>query len=185
MRRRYRTVYVAHEQVTCLREVLADLRPNTRALADFQIVFGGLPHLIAGEVSWEFREKRVLAPATIQLREGELIDIDDVVVRQRLEHRHATLLNRYSMDHLNIGEIRSEMRVVTQTMSGTLYDEGAAGIRFRSKLDDLPCIVLFEGKASLSPAGRPEPMTAPIPPLLQVCDEYDLILRQRQVGSRQ
>ncbi|MBV9279481.1 MAG: RES domain-containing protein [Chloroflexi bacterium] len=28
--RRFRTLYVAHEPVTCLREVLADLRPNTK-----------------------------------------------------------------------------------------------------------------------------------------------------------
>ena len=178
--RGYRTLHVAHEQVTCLREVLADLRPNTKALADFQELFGGSAHLIAGEVSWEFREKRVLAPARIQILEGELVDIDDVAVLQGLERRHAALLYQYGMDHLNIGEIRSEVRVVTQTISGTLYDERAAGIRFRSKLDDLPCIALFEGRAILSPAGNPEPLTNPIPALLQVRDEYNLVLRQQK-----
>jgi len=179
LHRRYRTLYVANEQETCLREVLADLRPNTKALADFHELFGGSPHLIAGEVSWDFREKHVLVPATIQILEGELVDIDEVRVRRRLEHRHAVLLHQHGMDHLDIGEIRSGERIVTQSVSRTLYDEGRAGIRFRSRLDDRPCIALFEGRAVLSPAGNPESLTNPIPALLQVCDEYNLVLREQ------
>lgn len=179
-RRRYRTLYVAEQQVTCLREVLADLRPNTKALTDFQEVFGSSPYLIAGEVSWEFRWKRVLAPARIHLLEGDLVNLDEVAVRRRLERRHSAILQQYGMDYLDISEIRSDARIITQTISGSLYDEGAAGIRFRSRLDDLPCIVLFDGRAILSSAGDPLPLTNPIPALLQVCDEYNLVLRQQE-----
>lgn len=176
--RRFRTLYVASEPVTCLREVLADLRPNTRVLADFQEVFGHSPHLLAGEVSWAFRTKHLLAPAQIQLLTGALVDVDDVVVRQRLEHHHATLLHQHGRAHLNIGDARSEVRAVTQTIAATLFDDGAAGIRFRSKLDDLRCIALFEGRAVLCPTGDPASLTRPIPALLRVCDEYNLVLRQ-------
>ncbi len=178
--RRYRTVYVAFEDLTCVREVLADLRPNTRALAEFQELFGSSNLLIAGEVSWGFREKRVLAPARIRILEGKIVDIDDIDVRRRLEVQHAALLHRHGMEHLNTSEVRSETRAVTQTISAALFDEGAAGIRFRSKLDDLPCVVLFEGRAVLNGAGDPEPLTSPIPALLQVCDEFNLVLRQKK-----
>jgi hypothetical protein len=173
----YRTVYCAQERLTCVREVLADFRPNTKALADFQNAFGSVPpYLVAGEVPWGFRRKRVLAPAAIETT-GPLVDLDNVPVRQDLERRLFDLLYRHGMDHLDIGNVRSNDREVTQTISRSLYDDGAAGIRFRSRLDDRPCSVLFEGRARLVSAGEPEPLTDPIPELLQVCDEYSLVLR--------
>ena len=53
-KREYRTIYAADEKTTCLREVLADLRQNKKALADFEKTFGAddallsaLPELIA------------------------------------------------------------------------------------------------------------------------------------------
>ena len=68
-------------------------------------------------------------------------------------------------------------RPVTQAISRSLYDEGAAGVRFRSNLDDQPCTALFEGRGRLEPAGAPIPLTRDVPELLQVCAEYSLVLR--------
>jgi RES domain len=178
VQRLYRSLYVARDKLTCLREVLADLRANTKALTDFQELFANEPFVIAGQVSAEFRQKRVLAPATIRILQGEFVDVDNVDVRTELEQRHASLLHEHGMNHLNIGEIRSDTRVVTQTISRSLYDQGAAGIVFHSRLDDCPCVALFESRANLIPAGDLEPLTDDVPELLRVCDEYNLVLRQ-------
>jgi hypothetical protein len=81
------------------------------------------------------------------------------------------------MDHLDIGDVRSTVRRVTQAVAGSLFDDGAAGLFFRSRLDDQLCIALFEGRADLAPAGVPLPLTEPLPALLQVCSEFNLVLR--------
>jgi hypothetical protein len=39
-RREYRTIYAADKKETCLREVLADLRPDKKAVAEFKKLFG-------------------------------------------------------------------------------------------------------------------------------------------------
>ena len=76
------------------------------------------------------------------------------------------------MEHLNISEVRSRTRPVTQAISRTLYEDGAAGVRFRSNLDDHPCTALFEGRSHLEPTGVPIVLTRDVPELLRVCAEY-------------
>ena len=49
----------------------------------------------------------------------------------------------------NIAEIRSHTRIVTQTISRSLYEQGAGGVMFGSNHDDQPCYALFEGHARL------------------------------------
>ena len=68
--------------------------------------------------------------------------------------------------------------MVTQTISRALFEEGAAGVRFRSNLDDQPCAALFEGRARLEPRGKAVPLRADVEELLQVCAEYGLVLRR-------
>jgi hypothetical protein len=181
-RQQYRTLYCAEHPVTCLREVLADLRPNAKARADFEAFqhAQGLPeteiHRPAGEVRLAWRQQHVLAPATVR-RNGPLADLDDPALRERLADSHAALLVQHGLDYLNIAEIRSKTRIVTQTIGRDLYERGAAGLLFRSNLDDHRCIVLFEGRAELQPDGNPTPLTEDVPELLTVCGEYGLILQ--------
>jgi len=176
--REYRTLYCAVERITCLREVLGDVSPNAKAVAEFQEVFGTTStHILpAGVVSWPWREANVLAPGRIAAHE-DLVNVDDVTARRRLESQHAALLAEYGMEHLYISEVRSIQRPVTQRIGRSLYEEGAAGVLYRSNRDDLVCVALFEGAAHLESDGPFEPMTAASPELLQVCDEYNLILR--------
>ena len=174
--RQFRSLYCSAQRLTCLREVLADFRLNTKAIAEFRELFGESAQLPRGKVPLAFRARTVLAGATIHLRDGNLVDIDSVVVRAGLEERLARLLADYGMDHLNIGEIRSEDRAVTQTIARVLYDDGAAGIIFKSKLDDEPCAALFERRAYLASNGVFEPLSGAFPDLLQVCAEYGLVL---------
>lgn len=177
--RSYRTLYTASEPITCIRERLVPLRPETKALADFDNIFGHAAHFIAGEVGWKFREEHVLVPAEIGISLGAIIDVEDITVRQHLAQCHAALLHKAGIAHLDLGELRSVSRKITQAFSRSLYDEGASGILFRSKLDNQPCVALFEDRAFLSLAGEPESLTKPLPTLLQVCSEYNLILREQ------
>jgi hypothetical protein len=172
-------LYAAERALTCLREVLADLRPNTKALSDFERIFGRsyVGIIPAGEVKKEWREQHVLAKAWI-IRSGKLIDVEEINVREQLTRRYARLLKDHGMDHLDLAQVRSDSRVVTQTISRSLFEDGAAGIRFRSKLDDGRCIVIFEGRAVFKPAGGSVPLANDLPELLQVCSEFSLILRK-------
>ena len=82
------------------------------------------------------------------------------------------------MDHLDISEVRGRRRAVTQALSRWLFERGA-GIAYRSNLDDLPCLALFEGRAFLTPEGESEHLTNLPPELIQVIEELGLRLATR------
>jgi hypothetical protein len=148
-------------------------------LAEFEELFGPDAGVTAaaGAVTAQWRAERVLAPARMVL-DGEMIDVDDPATRNRLEHEHAALLAEHGMAHLDVAEVRSRTRVVTQRIGRTLYERGAAGVRFGSNLDDRPCFALFEARGHLEPrAGEPPlDLTVDLAILVQVCDEYGLHL---------
>jgi hypothetical protein len=178
-RRAYRTLYCAQEAITCLREVLADLRPNAAALTELEELFGpdaGL-RAAAGAVTEEWRAQRVLAPAAMEA-DGALIDVDDPATRAALEREHAALLAAHDMPHLDVTEIRSRTRAVTQAIGRALYEHGAPGVRFGSNLDDQPCYALFEarGRLHLAPGEPPLELTPDLAILRTVCTEYGLNL---------
>jgi hypothetical protein len=181
-RREFRTLYCARLTETCIREVLADLRPNAKARSDFAQwqLAQGIPsdqlRQPTREVSARWRESHILASAGVN-REGPLVDIDRPSIRFELEERHAELLAEHGMSYLNIAEVRSRNRIVTQTIARDLYERGAAGVRFRSTHDDEPCIALMEGHATLVPTGVYRRLTEDIPELVALCAEYGLILR--------
>jgi len=127
-----------------------------------------------GSVPREWLVQHALAPGRIDLDEGEFLSADDVTLRRRFEREHADLLVDHGMDHLDVSEVRSRDRIVTQTFGRFLYDLGAAGILYRSNLDDLPCLALFEGRALLTLDGELEALADLPPALLQVCDEFGL-----------
>jgi hypothetical protein len=171
-------LYAARDVETCLREVLADLRPDTTMLTEFRELFGrdaGL-EAAAGMVGAELRRERVLAAADLVLDDGELVDVDVPGTRAALEREHAPLLAEHGMRHLDVAEVRSRTRVVTQRIGRALYESGAAAIRFGSNLDDQPCYALFEGRAELAPNGEPSALTPELEPLRRVCDELGLAL---------
>jgi RES domain len=161
--------------------VLADLRPNTKMLADMDELFGRSAAIesAAGTVPREWREAHVLRRGRLEAK-GELAYIDSVRLRRRLERKHARLLSELGMDHLDISEVRSRTRPVTQAISRTLYEEGAAGVRFKSNLDDQPCFALFEGRARLAAERASHDTLVRLRPdeplLVRVCDELGLRL---------
>ena len=179
--RDYRTLYCANTIVTCMREVLADLRPNAVARADFARwqIDQGVPAEALAEparrVTMRWREEHVLVAVELD-RDGPLADIDDVSLRSELERAHGGLLREHGMAHLDISEVRSKSRPVTQAISRDLFDHGAAGLIFGSNLDDGRCAVAFEGRCTLEATADPVPLSEDLPELLQVCREYGLLL---------
>jgi len=99
--RRFRTLYFADLPETCLREVLADFRPNLAARQrhieryglDAAQDFADMP------VTAQWRVQHVLVAAMVRL-DGPVIDLTDVATRQEVEHRHAELLLDYGLRHL-------------------------------------------------------------------------------------
>ena len=81
------------------------------------------------------------------------------------------------MQHLDLHEITTRRRVVTQTIAGDLYDEGVAAIRFPSHLDGNPCIAVFERRGELEHRGPIVALTEPAPQqLLDVAAAWRLTL---------
>jgi hypothetical protein len=177
----YRTLYCAESVLTAIREVLADLRPNAVARADFaqwQLAQGISREELfepARRVTRRWREEHVLVAVDVE-RDGPIADIDDVTLREELERAHFDLLREHGMDYLNISEIRSKNRVVTQTISRDLFQRGVAGLVFRSNLDDGRCLVAFEGRSELNATAEAVPLTQNVPELAAVVMEYGLFL---------
>jgi hypothetical protein len=167
----YRTLYCAERALTCLREVLADLRPNSKARADFA------QFQAQQDEPPEWRERHTLARATV-VRDGPLWDLADSKLREELTDRHAALLDAHGMAYLDVSQITSKNRIVTQIISRDLYERGAAGILFNSNQDGHGCLALMEGRAQLQAAGEAIPLTEDLPDLLRVCSEYNLILKE-------
>jgi RES domain len=179
LRRRFRTIYCAEDSRTSLREVLADFRPKLSAIRAFADAFGedALDDLSSHPVTASWREQHVLAPAHARL-DGPIVDLNDAGMRAELEKRHAALLAEHALDHLDLHEITSRRRIITQTIAADLFDHReAAAVRFPSRLDGKPALALFEDRGELVAAGEPIELTDPTPAsLVEVCAEWDLTL---------
>lgn len=150
--RRFRTIYCAEDPRTSLREVLADFRPKLSAIRAFTEAFGegSLADLPPHPVTTSWREQRVLAPARAHL-DGPIVDLNDPRTRDELEKRHAALLAEHGLEHLDLHEITSRRRIVTQTIAADLFDRcEAAAVRFPSRLDGKKALALFEGRGGAS-----------------------------------
>lgn len=173
--RRYRTIYSAKKSATCLREVLADLRPNLKARQEFNRLFPGQTELqpIPNIQTW--RKVHVLAEADIISDKRLFIHVENLNVRHYLENKLLDLLKHYGIEHLNISEIRSKNRDLTRAISREIYEHwDSAGIEFRSNLDNEPCYASFEGRSRLKQIGRHTSLADDIPVLMKICREYGL-----------
>jgi hypothetical protein len=65
----------------------------------------------------------------------------------------AQLLVEHDLRHLDLHEITTSCRAVTQTIATELYDQGAVAVRFPSRLDGKACVALFQGRGTANAAG--------------------------------
>jgi len=176
--RRFRTLYCADLAETCLREVLADFRPNLGALHRHVERYGpeAAQDFTEEPVTAQSRRQHVLIPTVLKL-DGPLIDLTDVPTRQEIEDRHVELLLEHELEHLDLHEITTRRRAITQTIAADLFDRGAGAVRFPSRLDGNACVALFEGRGTASLAGQPIALTDPPPePLTNVTTPWGLVL---------
>lgn len=176
--RRFRTLYCAELPETCLREVLADFRPNLGAMRRHIERYGpeAAEDFAPATVTARWRAQHVLVPLILQL-DGPLIDLTDVPTRQAIEDRHVELLVEHGMEHLDLHEITTSRRALTQTIAAALFDRGVGAVRFPSRLDGNPCVALFEKRGSVSAAGEAVALTDPAPaPLAKVTEPWGLVL---------
>lgn len=174
----YRTLYCAEEKLTCLREVLAPLRPDIVSVmeASARLGPGWAP---AALLTMAWRRQHALAAGQVELGNGELVDLDDVQTRNELEYQVALQMNRAKPDHLDIPVVRGADRELTRKISRFVYEQGFAGIVFGSAIDNKKCAALFEGRARLIPAEETViPLSGSVPELLTVCAEFGLALRR-------
>ena len=92
-----------------------------------------------------------------------MIDLTNVPTRQEIEHRHIELLLAHDLEHLDLHEITTSRRAITQTIAADLFDLGAGAVRFPSRLDGNACVALFEGRGTAGLAGEPIALTDPQP----------------------
>jgi len=180
--RRHRTLYCAETPQTALREVLADLRPNAAVIAEHLERYGAAAadSLPRAPITERWRQENVLVPCALAY-EGCLLDLTDPAERRTVEVRHAHLLAEHGMSHLDMHEITTRRRIVTQTIATDAFDNlDVAAIRFVSSRDGQACIALFEGRAELEPDGELIALTDPAPtPLLDVAKGWGLRLVDR------
>jgi RES domain len=179
-RQRHRTLYCAEAPQTALREVLADLRPNAAVIAKHLEKYGAAAaeSLPRTPITERWRQENVLVPCALAY-DGRLLDLADPAERRAVETRHAQLLADHGMSHLDMHEITTRRRIVTQTIATDASPDtlGVAAIRFVSSRDGQACIALFEGRAELEPDGTPLDLTDPAPaPLLEVAAGWGLHL---------
>jgi hypothetical protein len=170
IRRRFRTLYCAELPETCLRVVLADFRPNLGAMRRHVERYGpeAAEDFTPAPVTARWRAQHVLVPVVVRL-DGPLVDLTDVPTRQAIEERHVELLVEHDVEHLDLHEITTSRRAITQTIAADLFDRGAGAVRFPSRLDGNACVALFEKRGTVSAAGEAIALTDPPPePLTKV-----------------
>ena len=159
--------------------MLADLRPNAAAIAKHRHTYGAAAaeSLPKTPITERWREGNLLAPCTLAYG-GRLLDLANSHERHEIEIRHAQLLADHGMAHLDMHEITTRRRIVTQTIATDAYDNlDVAAIRFASSRDGYGCIALFEDRAELVAEGDVIELTDPAPKaLLRVAAEWDLRL---------
>jgi hypothetical protein len=176
---RFRSVYVAELPETALREVLADYRANAAAVARYVDIFGpdAAGDVPGQSVTAAWRAQNVLAACHIDLR-GPIVDLTDAERRHELERRHAQLLRDHRLAHLDLHQITTSRRPVTQRIAADAYDRlNASAIRFPSKLDGHPCLAIFEHRGELVEARPPLNLSdPPVEALQTVCAVWRLPL---------
>ena len=176
----FRSVYACRQQETALREVLADLRPNAAAIARFVEKFGedARDELETEPVTEAWRRRNVLAPAEVVPEDARVLDLTAPATAHELEVAHAQLLDAHGLEHLDLHEITTRRRVVTQTIAADVYRRlDVAVVYFLSSRDGGECFAVLEGHAELAATGPHVALTDPAPPaLVTVAKEWGLNL---------
>lgn len=154
---------------------MQDLRPATKDRADFKSLFGAEPP--PGSIARQWRHERRVGRARIDVDPTLIVDLEDLTVRRELEEKHAALLAAHGMRHLDISQLRSSQRIVTQTIALDLHGSGHAGVAYRSNIDSQACVAIFEQRAVIRPWGAGQSIERDDVDLVAVAKDWKLEIR--------
>lgn len=145
--RAFRTLYVASDPRTAIREVLAPLRPEAAMVE----AFGSASRDVQAArriVLAEHDRSRRLASATVRF--VAVADVSTVGGRSAVAERHADVLAAHGVAHLDETDATTRERGLTRALTRSFYDEGLDGVRYASNIDGGACLALFEGRYELT-----------------------------------
>ena len=173
----YRILYAARWQRVALRESLQNFRRDSRELAVL-LKTVGLADLDPPEVEAGWLATRTLAEGVIRCVPGRsLADLESPELRRKVLDELASYLALMGLGHLDIADLRSKLRPVTQAIGRLFYEKGHAGVVFRSNLPPGGiCVALFEGRSWLEASGRSHRLQDRPPALRHVAKELGLAL---------
>jgi len=139
----YRVLYASSQRLGCFLETLARFRVDVKLLAELTEIDGEDDYCPIGEVPLEWTEKRMMGVATAG---GEYADICSSEWISRLRIVLAGHLERYGLDDLDASVLQTTApRILTQLASRIVFNDGLAGIYYRSKYGhDVENWALFE-----------------------------------------
>ena len=95
--------------------------PSSPATRRFQQEMGAeaAQELAVQPITAAWRREHILAPVRLRL-DSPIYDLTDVPQRHRIEERHVDLLLEHDMRHLDLHEITTSRRVVTQAIAADI-----------------------------------------------------------------
>jgi hypothetical protein len=88
------------------------------------------PARVHPAVTAQWRPQHVVVPVLLRL-DGPMNDLTEVPIRHEIENRQIGLLLEHGLGHLDLHEITTSPRVITQTIAADLFARGASAPRRR------------------------------------------------------
>ena len=163
-----------------MREVLADLRPDTTTLTEIEQLFGSNTATEYRKGSGIVTKKWLRKHVFIQVSATNIANFKNLETPQTLKaikNKLSSYLKLSIFPEMDLQVLKTLQRTVTQKIARLYYDENYPGIRFNSRHDDKPCYAAFEGHSRLIPKGTPKKITTYLKDLETVCKKYKLHLK--------
>ncbi len=139
----YRVLYASSQRLGCFLETLARFRLDLKLIAEFAEIQGEDDHVPLGEVPVEWLENRMMGSASA---DGEYADICSSDWISRLRVLLWVDLLRFGIEDLDASILqKTAPRILTQSVSRIVFNDGLAGIRYLSRHGhDIENWALFE-----------------------------------------
>lgn len=169
----FRVLYAAVQRRGAFIETLARIRPSLEYLATVNAVIGGDKPPPGPSVPAHWYRRRGIGALRLGAHQRWL-DLRAPVTRETLRVEMARTLLDLGLSDLDLAGVIGPTRWLTQAIARWAYEQGYAGLAYRSRFDErLTLWAVFEG-AAFESVGPPEPITPEDPDLLGVARLFGL-----------
>ena len=170
----YRVLY-AGQRRTCFLETLAPLRPSVETLAAMHAVTGTDEPVPPAVVPPDWYQKR--AVATLHLLPGQRwLDVRATETLEALRLEFAEELVRWGISDLDLSDLMSRDRRLTQAISRWAHERGYQGVVYASRLESGANLwAIFEG-AQFEAVGVAQPILPDDPDLVAAAHTFGLAI---------